>query len=101
MKPVFLRFTDSNGEVTKTFTTCSLKTGTLDNILDIAERAEELKGANITEIRAFYKDLKAIIADVFKGQFTFDELNENVEQEELEKVFKDLCSRISGEMQKN
>ncbi len=103
MKPVHLRFTDAKGEVTKTFTVCSLKTGMMDNIFDIAERAEGLqKGQlNISEVRTFFKDLKAIIVAVFGGQFTYDELNENVEQPELMKVFTDLCKNITGEMQKN
>jgi len=103
MKPVFLHFTDGEGNTTKTFTTCSLKTGMIDNILDLAEKASELeKGNNIvlTDVRAFYSDLKAIIIAVFKHQFTFEELNENVEQEELMRVIKDISSKIAGEMRK-
>lgn len=103
MKPVYLKFTDDEGETTKTFTTCSLKTGMMDNIFDIAERAESLEKENIkiSEVKAFYQDLKSLILSVFKYQFTFEDLNENVEQEELMKVFKDLCSNIGGEMKKN
>lgn len=103
MKPVFLRFTDHEGNTTKTFTACSLKTGMMDNIFDIAERAEALQkgGLEMSEVRQFFKDLKAIIINVFGRQFSFDELNENVEQSELMKVFTDLCNNITGEMQKN
>lgn len=103
MKPIFLRFTDDKGEVTKTFTVCSLKTGMMDNIFEIAEKAEGLEksGITITEIRDFYRELKAVIVSVFKGQFTYDELNENVDNQELMKVFNDLCQNIMGEMKKN
>lgn len=103
MKPVLIRFTDSEGNTTKTYTVCSLKTGMMDNIFDIAEKAEGLKKnqPSLTEVRNFLKDLKAIIVSVFGGQFTFDELNEGVEQGELMKVFKDLCANITGEMKKN
>lgn len=103
MKPVFINFTDDEGNKTKTFTVCSLKTGMMDNIFDLAERAGQLKKEEISlkEIKEFYSDLKSIIVTIFKHQFTFDELNENVEQEELMKVFKDVCSKIAGEMRKN
>lgn len=103
MKPVFINFTDEKGNKTKTFTTCSLKTGMMDNIFDIAERAENLEKENVNlgEVKAFYQDLKAMILAVFKYQFSYDELNENVEQEELMKVFNDLCNNIGGEMKKN
>lgn len=103
MKPVFIRFTDNKGQVTKTFTTCSLKTGMMDNIFDIAERAEGMQKnkLGVGEARQFFKDLKAMIVSVFGNQFTYDELNEGAEQAEIMKVFNDLCSNITGEMQKN
>lgn len=103
MKPVFLNFTDDQGTVIKTFSVCSLKTGVMDNIFDIAEKAEELKKKDIAvkEVRAFYKDLKAIITDIFKGQFSYDELNHNVEQDELMRVFNEICGNVSGELRKN
>lgn len=103
MKPVFINFTDEEGKKIKTFTACSLKTGMMDNIFDIAERAEELEkeDVKISEVKDFYKDLKSLILAVFKFQFSFDELNENVEQEELMNVFEDICSNIGGELKKN
>jgi len=103
MKPVYINLTDEEGKKIKTFTTCSLKTGVMDNIFDIAERAESLEKDNISvsEVKEFYRDLKSLILTVFKYQFSFEELNENVEQEELMKVFKDLCKNIGGEMKKN
>ena len=103
MKPVFINFTDDEGNKVKTFTTCSLKTGLMDNIFDIAERGSELDKGNVSigDIKAFYRDLKGIILAVFKYQFSYEELNENVEQEELMKVFHDICSNINGEMKKN
>jgi len=103
MRPVYLYFTDEKNEKTKTFVACSLKTGTMDNIFDIAERAENLEKENIklAEVRAFYQDLKSLILTVFKYQFSFEELNENVEQEELMRVFNDLCEKIGGEIAKN
>lgn len=104
MKPVFLKFTDGEGKVIKTFTVCSLKTGTMDNIFDIAEKAEEMQKSEdmtIKQVRAFYEDLKAIIVVVFKGQFTYDELNDGAEQEELMRVFNEICGNIHGKLRKN
>lgn len=103
MKPVFIKFTDDEGKVTKTFTTCSLKTGMMDNIFDLAERADDLEKENIkiSDVKNFYQDLKSLILSIFKHQFSFDELNENVEQEELMEVFKDICKNIGGELKKN
>ena len=73
----------------------------MDNIFDIAEKADGLeKGElDLKEARQFFKDLKAIIVEVFGNQFSFEELK--IEQAEVMKVFKDLCSRLSGEMTKN
>ncbi len=103
MKPIFINFTDENGEKTKTFTTCSMKTGIVDSIFDIAERAEKLETSKVTisEVRAFNNDLKSLILEVFKYQFSFDDLNEQVEQEELMKVFKDICGAIGSGLKKN
>jgi hypothetical protein len=103
MKAVFLQFTDGEGKATKTFTACSLKTGMVDNIFDIAERAENLEKENVSvaEVKEFYRDLKALIISVFSYKFSIEELNENVEQAELMKVFKNICANISGEMKKN
>ena len=105
MKPVFIEFTDEEGKRTKTFTTCTLKTGMMDNILDLAERGEALEkgkdNVSVKEVKDFYKDLKSLILQVFKYQFNYDELNENVEQDELMKVFNDICNNIGSEMKKN
>lgn len=103
MKPIFINFTDENGEKTKTFTTCSMKTGIVDSVFDIAERAEKLETSKVTisEVRAFNNDLKSLILEVFKYQFSFDDLNEQVEQEELMKVFKDICGAIGSGLKKN
>jgi hypothetical protein len=56
---------------------------------------------NIKEVKAFFQDLKSIILAVFKYQFSLEELNDGVEQEELMKVFSDVCNKVSGEMKKN
>lgn len=103
MKPVYLYFTDDEGKKTKTFTVCSLKTGMMDNVFDIAERAESLDKGNvkISEVKKFYQDLKSLILAVFKYQFSIEELNDNVEQEELMRAFNEICSKIGGEMEKN
>ncbi|MDP4095474.1 hypothetical protein OIN60_01535 [Paenibacillus sp. P96] len=103
MKPVFINFTDANGKKTKTYTTCSLKTGMMDNIFDIAERAESLQKEtpSIADVRGFYRDLRAIIVAAFGRQFTYDELNEGVENDELLKVFQKLCENVMGGVRKN
>lgn len=102
MKPITIDFTDSQGKITKTYSTCSIKTGTMDNIFDIAEKAQELENRNteMSQVRAFFKDLKAIIVEVFGNQFTYDELNKGVEQSELLKVFNNLCRNLMGVMVK-
>ncbi|WP_373232102.1 phage tail assembly chaperone G [Cohnella sp.] len=101
-KPIFVNFTDHNGDVVKTYTTVSIKTGMMDKVFDLAERAEELeKKREIKEVRVFYGDLKALIVDLFGRQFTFDELNDNVDQDELMAVLGRLVGRISGGMRKN
>lgn len=103
MKAIFINFTDDEGNKIKTFTTCSLKTGMVDRIFAIAERAESIEKENvkISEVREFYQDLKSLILEVFKYQFSYDELNESVDQEELMKVFTDICKGIGGGMKKN
>ena len=103
MKPVFIKFTDDEGKTVKTFTACRLKTGMMDDIFDVAERAEKLdsKDTSISDIKEFYADLKDTILKIFKYQFSLDELNKNVEQEKLMETFKDLCETLGGEMVKN
>ncbi|WP_379135980.1 phage tail assembly chaperone G [Paenibacillus sp. sgz500958] len=103
MKPAFIKFTDAQGATTKTFTTCSLKTGLMDTIFDIAERAESFKSdtPDIQEVREFYREVKAVIVSAFGKQFTFDELNEGVETEELMSVFQTLCKNVMSGVRKN
>lgn len=103
MKAVFIKFTDEEGKEVKQYTACSLKTGMMDNIFDIAERAEELDKGNmkVSEVKAFFNDLKALILAVFQYRFSLEELNEGVEQDELMRVFQDICLKISGELRKN
>ncbi|NJD02032.1 MAG: hypothetical protein FIA99_05430 [Ruminiclostridium sp.] len=103
MKPVFIEFTDSEGKMTKRYSTCSLKTGMMDNIFDIAEKAEDYEAGkmDVKQAKEFFRELKAIIVAVFHGQFTYDELNEGAEHEEIVKVFTSLCGVLSGELAKN
>ena len=103
MKPVYIRFTDDQGKTTKTYSTCSLKTGIMDNFFEIAEKSDSLEKENlpIQEVREFFKELKALIVEIFGGQFTYDELNKGAEITELIKVFKDIGTQISGEFIKN
>jgi GTP1/Obg family GTP-binding protein len=104
MKPVFIRFTDDEGkEIGKYTSSCSMKTGMMDRIFAVAERAEKLdsKDTSMTDVREFYDDLKDVIVEVFKYKFNIEELNESVEQDELMKTFMKLCGNIGGEMRKN
>ena len=103
MKPVYINFTDEEGKKTKTFTTCSLKTGAMDNLFELAEKAGKLEDGSmgVTEIRNFYQDLKSFILAIFSYQFSLEELNENVEANELMEVFYDIVGNIKGEMGKN
>ena len=103
MKPISINFTDDDGKVVKTYTTCTLKTGMMDNIFDIAEKADELEKGNmgVKEVKAFFQDLKSVVLAIFRYQFSLEELNDGVDQEELMRVFQDICSKVSGEMRKN
>ena len=103
MEPVFINFTDSQGEVTKTFSACSLKTGTMDNFFEIAEKAQGLDTEDISlvETRKFFKDLKALIVEIFGDQFTFDELNKGVDLTDLIKTFRSIGGKITSEFSKN
>lgn len=103
MKAVFIKFTDAQGAPEKTFSTCSLKTGIMDTIFEIAERAENFKSSNpnMQEVREFYREVKTVIVAAFGRQFTFDELNEGVETDELMNVFQTLCKNVMSGVKKN
>lgn len=103
MKPISIQFTNEKGDKVKTFTTCSLKTGVMDRIFDIAEKAEEYESGKlgVREAREFFKDLKAIMVDVFGRQFTYDELDEGVEFDEMIRVFGSMCTGLTQGIGKN
>lgn len=103
MKPVFIKFTDAQGKVTKTYTTCSLKTGLMDTIFDISEQAESFKDGkpDVKAVREFYNEIKAIIVSSFGDQFTYDELNAGVETDELMNTFQTLCQNVMNGIKKN
>jgi len=103
MKPIIIKFTDTEGKTTKTFTACSIKTGVMDRIFDIAEQAEEFEKGElgIGEARVFFNGLKAIMVDVFGRQFTFDELDQGVDFDELLRVFTTMCTGLTGNLGKN
>lgn len=103
MKTVYLYFKDDEGQKTQTFVACSLKTGVVDQLFDLAEEAEKLDLDNITipEVRTFFRELKNLILRVFSYKFSLEELNDNVEQADLMIVFDDLCESIGSSMRKN
>jgi hypothetical protein len=103
MKPVVLTFTDAQGNKTKTYSTCSIKTGIMDRIFDIAEKAEEYESGKlgVAESRGFFRDLKAIMVDAFGRQFTYDELDEGLDFDEMIRVFTEMCSAAVGNLGKN
>lgn len=101
MKPILIRFTDAQGKVTQTFSAVSVKTGMFDRIFDIADQADTLKEGDVKKAREFFRDVKALIVAIFGNQFTYDELNDSVEQGELMKVFNDICSLVKSPMAKN
>lgn len=103
MKPIAIKFTDAQGALTKTFTACKLKTGTMDLIFDIAEKAEAYDSGKLglAEARSFFRDLKAVMVEVFGGQFSYDELDSGVDFEELIRVFTEMCGGLTGQISKN
>lgn len=103
MKAVTIKFTNNDGNIEKTFVTCTLKAGKMDQLFEIAERAKCLEDEDIDlkSVKAFFCDLNGFIVGVFNHQFTLDELREGAEQSEIMSAFMELCNRITGEFQKN
>lgn len=103
MKAIVIHFTDEKGNSTKTYSTVSIKTGLVDRIFDLASTAQELeKGtADITVMRHFFDEMKAVLVALFGNQFTYDELQNGVEQNELIQCFTSACKAITGELSKN
>ena len=103
-QPIFINFTDHNGDVIKTYTTVSVKTGMMDRVYDFADRAIEIKSKNdvsMKEVKEINQEMKAIVVAVFGNQFSYDELNENVDHEELEAAFQRIVTRTRGTLRKN
>jgi hypothetical protein len=98
-----IKFSDTDGKTVKTFTACSIKTGVMDRIFDIAEKAEAYETGNlgIAEAREFFRDLKAITVEVFGRQFTYDEIDQGVDFDELIRVFTSMCAGLTGNISKN
>lgn len=105
MKAITVNFTDSNNKVTKTYSTTSIKTGLVDKIFDLAEQAKQFEdvGADVemVQVKAFFYDMKAVLVALFGNQFTYDELQDNVEQAELMRCFTSACMALTGAMGKN
>ncbi len=103
MKSISIKFTDHNGEVTKEISTCSLKTGIMDAVFEVAEKAEEYEKGElgIKEAKEFIGEIKSLIVEAFGRQFSLSDLNQGVEQDEMMRVFKNICSGISNQVRKN
>lgn len=102
MKTVIINFTDADGKKTKSFASSSLKVGLVDKIFEIAEKAPSLQeSANIKDVKEFYEDLQSLLVSVFGYKFSLDELKENVDQEEMMRVFNEICKSLGQETRKN
>jgi hypothetical protein len=103
MKAIVLHFTDGQGKATKTYSAVSIKTGLVDRIFDLASTAKELENGSqdMALIRQFFSEVKAVIVALFGNQFTYDELQDGVEQNELMRCFTSACTAITGELSKN
>lgn len=106
MKAVTITFTDENGKNTGTYITSSIKMGTVDQLFDIAERAEqfddkELDDMSIKEVRELFNDIKAVIVRAFAYRFELNELDDGLELSELMPLFEKLMESIGGSFKKN
>ena len=103
MKAIIIHFSDAQSAATKTYSTVSIKTGLVDRIFDLASTAQELeKGStDIALVREFFHEMKAVIVALFGNQFSLDELQSGVEQNELMRCFTSACMSITGELSKN
>lgn len=103
MKPIIINFTDDEGKTTKTYSTVSIKTGIVDSIFEMAEEADKFdkEDLSIPEVRKFYRDLKSLILAIFGYRFSLEEMNDNVDINELMRVYNDVCNKIGGGFQKN
>lgn len=103
MKPVYLSFTNDEGEKIQTFVTSSIKTGLVDKIIDLTIKAAEIESGSekLTGVADFIRGIKAVVLEAYKYKFSLDELNENVEQEDLIQCFKELSTAIAGNNTKN
>lgn len=101
-----INFTDAKGKVTKTYSAVAIKTGFVDKIMAISERASTLEDIGsekeqVTAYIALMADLKALIVDIFGRQFTYDELQNGVEQKELMRCFHATVDFIREAVSKN
>lgn len=105
MKSVILRFTDDEGKVVKSFVQRPLKTGMVDKIMDIAERGAAIESSErevtIADAKEFNDELTSMIMRLYRGHFTLDEFKEFVDQDEMMRVFQEICANMNGEMGKN
>jgi hypothetical protein len=99
MKTVSLSFKDDSGKTVKTFKIGSIKTGIMDRVWELADEAKNYTG--IKGIREWDGMLKVLLVDVFKGQFTFDELQGGAEDSDIKGCFNDIMRAGNEEVTKN
>lgn len=103
MKPVIIKFTDAEGKTTRTYSTTTIKTGVMDRIFDIAEKTDQYENGKLemSDVRGFFQDLKAVMVDVFGRQFNYDDIDQGVDVEELINVFTAVCIGLQVQFGKN
>ena len=91
-----IQFTNDKGETIQTYKVNGMKTGIVDKCFEVAEKTSKLdmEHMSLKEMREFYEDIRLLLVDVFRGQFTLDELKEHVEQKELWVCFNNVLKFI-------
>lgn len=96
MEAITLKFKDDEGKVIKEFSATGIKTGLIDKLFDIRVQQEKMahKGASYTDVKPVYDNMKCVLVEIYKNQFTVNELNECVLHDEMTQCFKEWMEYI-------
>ena len=92
-----IKFTDEKGKITNKYRVLDIKTGVVDRCFDFAEHAKKIdedKEHELPDIQAFYADMRALIVDVFGGQFTYEECGKGAGFKELLRCYNEILISI-------
>lgn len=98
-----IKFTDAQGKVKKIYTAVGLKSGIVDKLLGVAEKqAQAQQGEqSAAEQKALWSEMMALIVEVFGRQFTYDELADGADIQEIVRCFQSLNAFVTESVSKN